>query len=212
MRRSPLIVVLLVVLVGGFTLWVGGSCGGSPRPRTSSRVRGGDSTRVSAKARRASRVKTAGDTLAGKAAKSASRMASQARGAKGRHGALQAMTPEERVVERKRLKEEKRRLRAETQRKRREERLALRGSKSRAGRHTGRRALYDAYMLKGTFAGRYALVGSRRLERGDVIAGKRLVDIGPDRITLEQFGNRLTVRIGEMVERGVETGSRRRGS
>jgi hypothetical protein len=185
----------LTTLAVGVILLVGSGCGGGrAAPRAGTR----DSTR--AVSRRARRTLTA-DTLAkaGRTSVAAARRA--ARGAKGKRGSLKGTPPDQAAVERKRLREEKKRLREELRRKRREERLARR-SLGRKGRRTkGKRSLYDAYILKGTIAGRYALIGSRRLERGDVIAGKKLVEIGSDRIVLEQFGNRVGVRIGEPIER-----------
>jgi hypothetical protein len=165
-----------------------------------------DSARV---ARRSRRGRAAGDTLAGSPRSALASGRRTARGAKGKRGSLKAQTPDEQMSDRKRLRAEKRRLRDEARRRKREEKLAQRGLRKR-GRKTGRRSLYDAYTLKGTVAGRYALVGNRRLETGDIIAGKKLVEVGSDRIALEQFGTRFSVRIGEPVERGGDTRGRKR--
>jgi hypothetical protein len=53
------------------------------------------------------------------------------------------------------------------------------------------------------------LVGSRRLEKGDVVAGKKIVEIGSNRIIVEQFGTRFTVQLGEPIDRGLTTKSRK---
>jgi len=182
------------------------ACGNSKR--APSRAKSSDSTQVAGKARRKARATA--DTLASKAAKAGKAGQKLARGPKGKRGSLKVQTQDEKMSERKRLRDEKRRLRQEARRRKREEQLAQRAARTR-GRKAGRkRSLYDAYTLKGTVAGRYALVGNRRLEAGDIIAGKKLVDVSSNRIVLEQFGTRFTVQIGEPVERGLGTKSGRK--
>jgi hypothetical protein len=46
--------------------------------------------------------------------------------------------------------------------------------------------------------------------RGDVVAGKKIVEIGSDRIVVEQFGSRSTVRVGELIDQSIQTKSSRR--
>lgn len=199
------IVGFLVALVTSLILAGATGCGGSgAATRPGSR----DSTKVAT--RRARRARA--DTLGGKARGTVASARRALRGAKGKRGSVKTMSPDEVAQERKRLREEKRRLREELRRKRREERLAQRTLGRRAKRTGSKRSLYDAYILKATIAGRYALIGSRRLERGDVIAGKKLVEVGSDRIVLEQFGNRFGVRIGEPVERTLTGQGRKRRS
>jgi hypothetical protein len=164
--------------------------------------------------RRARKTQDMADSLgskAGRAAKNAGKLAKSA-GRKGKRGSLQGQTPTEIASEKKRLREEKKRLKQELRRKKREERLreAEARRRGRRKRSRGKRSLYDAYTLKGTVAGAYALVGSRRLERGDVVAGKKIMEIGSDRIVVEQFGTRFTVRLGEPIDLGMSTKSKKR--
>lgn len=170
----------------------------------------GDSTKAGT--RRARKAVGATDSLGrkvGTAAKGAAKLARSA-GPKGKRGSLKAATPEQAAAEKKRLREEKKRLRQELSRRKREERLAGRSARRRGVRRGGKRSLYDAYTLKGTVAGVYALVGSRRLERGDVVAGKKIVDIGSDRIVVEQFGTPFTVMLGEPIDKGLPSGTKKR--
>lgn len=206
--KRRLLVGLLVSFVLSLLVFCFSSCGGGSASAAKATR---DSTRLASRPRRARRGKVA-DSLAAKVGSARSRIARSV-GAKGRRGSLKGLTPEEIKAERKRMRDEKRRLREEIRRKKREEKLALRATRGRGRRSGARRrgSLYDAYTLKGTIAGRYALVGTRRLERGDVIAGKKVIEIGSDRITLEQFGTRFSVRVGEQVERGVDL-KRRGGS
>jgi hypothetical protein len=192
---AALLVTLVVLLFS--------ACGSSPAK--SSRGKSSDSTQVAGKTRRKARA--AVDTLAAKAGRGGKKLA---RGPKGKRGSLKAQTMDEKMTERKKLRDEKRRLRQEARRKRREEQLAQRAARSRGRKSGAKRSLYDAYTLKGTVAGRYALVGNRRLEAGDIIAGKKLVDVSSNRIVLEQFGTRFTVQIGEPVERGLGSKSGRK--
>jgi len=196
MRRT--LRVLISALAVGVAALLVTSCGGGGAASASGK--GGRDSTSTRRARRAADTLAAKAGKAGRAAKSG---LASARGAKGKRGSLKGMTPEEKAMERKQAREEKKRLRAEIRRKRREERLAMRAGRALRGRNTGRksakRGAYDPYTLKGTIAGTYALVGSRRLQVGDVIAGKRLVEVGSDRIVVEQFGSRMSVRIGEPV-------------
>jgi hypothetical protein len=196
----------------GFGVLVAGllSCGGGAKPAPNRAGAKRDSSEVGGRPRRTRKAQ--GDSLAQKAGKSAARAAksaARAAGVKGKKGTLKAMTPEERAIERKKQREEKRRLRQEMRRRKREERLAERMARNRGRRSKGKRSLYDAYTLKGTVGGRYALIGSRRLEVGDVIAGKRIVAVESDRVVLEQFGSRFSVRIGDPVEKTLQTKRRR---
>lgn len=204
--RLPLPVSWAVTLILVVLLML--ACGGGTSAPSTGRRGSSDSTRL---ARRARSARAAGDTLAQKSRSALATARRTARGGKGKRGTLKTQTPEEQMAERKRLRAEKRRLREEARRRKREERLAQRGLRTaKRGQRKGRRSLYDIYTLKGTVAGRYALIGSRRLEVGDIIAGKKIVEVGTDRVILEQFGTRFTVRLGEPVERTLGTRSRRR--
>jgi hypothetical protein len=93
-------------------------------------------------------------------------------------------------------------LRQETKRRKQEAALAARSGNGGAGKG-GRNSLLDSYTLKAVIAGHYALIGSRRLEIGDVIAGKKIVAIESDRITLDQGGATSTLQVGESISNGL---------
>jgi hypothetical protein len=209
--RKRLLYGLVVVVAVVALFLVVKSCGKKSAAPTGKRATAaGDSAKTGT--RRARKVAGAADSLGrktGAAVKGAAKLARSA-GAKGKKGSLQGLTPEQRTAEKRRLRDEKRRLRQELSRKKREERLAGRAARSRGARKSGGRSLYDAYMLKGTVAGSYALVGSRRLEKGDVVAGKKIIDIGSDRIVVEQFGTLFTIRLGEPIDKGLTSGSKKR--
>jgi hypothetical protein len=193
---------LLLVLALAFLV----SCGGASGSARTGKSAVADSTKSKRRPRKA-----AGDTLVarGKSAVAAGKRA-LAKGAKGKRGSLAAQTPDAKLAEKKRLKEEKRRLRDEMRRRKQEEKLAQQSARGkRAKRTAGKRSLYDAYTLKATIAGHYALIGNRRLEPGDIIAGKKIVSVESDRVVLEQFGTSFTVRIGEPVQRMSTTRNRR---
>jgi hypothetical protein len=207
--RKRLLYGLVVVLALVGLVLVVKSLGRKKNTPRRSTTQASDSTRT----RRSRRVRGATDTLTsrvGSTARGAARLARRAGGAKGKRGTLQGQTPEQRMAEKKRLREEQRRLKQELRRRKREERLAQQGAKKRGKGRSGKRSSYDAYTLKGTVAGTYALIGSRRLERGDVIAGKKIIEIGSDRVVLEQFGTRSTVVLGEPVDRSLAVGRPKR--
>jgi len=183
------------------------------RGNTSGSRRSGaqDTSRVAVRTRRARR--SAADTVAGRARSAATAAAgkvARATGAKGKRGTLKATTQEDRLAERKKLRAQKQQLRRELRRKRQEERLARRAQRTRSSRRNKRGSLYDSYMLKATMAGQYAMIGTRRVGRGDVVAGKKIVEIGSDRIVVEQFGTTFTVRVGEPIDRSIQTKPSRR--
>jgi len=205
-----LIADLTIAGLLGVLLALGASCKSNP---SSAGRASNDSTHAGASSRRARKAGTASDSLAGKARSTAKGAAGKVAGAagkvvagvKGKHGTLQVQTSADKTAERKRLLEEKRQARRDLRRKRQEELIARRAQRTR-GKRTGRNgSLNDANILKATIAGQYALIGSRRVARGDVIAGKRLVEIDADRIVLEQSGTTFGVRIGESVDRSMTT-------
>jgi hypothetical protein len=56
----------------------------------------------------------------------------------------------------------------------------------------------------------YALVDSRRVQVGDVIMGRRIVAVLPDRVEIEAFGKRSSVKVGEsLLPPSFGTSSRR---
>jgi hypothetical protein len=115
-------------------------------------------------------------------------------------GRLKARTKEERKVEMKRIREEERKRKRELKRQERERRRMLKQAGSRRGRKRGRRGEY--YVVKAIVSlgsDSYALIDGRRAKPGDVVMGRRIVAIEPDRIEIEAFGRRSTVRVGESL-------------
>lgn len=129
-------------------------------------------------------------------------VATPAKGKTGRTvGRIKAKTKEERAAERKRLREEERRRKRELKRQERERRRMLKYARSKRGsRKTSRKGTY--YVVKAIVSlgsESYALIDSRRVKVGDVVMGRRIVDIQPDRIEVDVFGRRTTVRVGESL-------------
>lgn len=127
---------------------------------------------------------------------------SATRGAKGKTvGRLKAKTKEERLAERKRLRAEEKRKRRELKRRERERRRMLKYARKKHGtRKSSRKGTY--YVVKAVVSlgnESYALIDSRRVTVGDVVMGRRIVDIKPDRIEIEAFGRRTVVRVGESI-------------
>lgn len=56
------------------------------------------------------------------------------------------------------------------------------------------------YILKGVFVDergeRYALIGERRARSGDVVAGRKIQEVKPDRVSVEYGGSSYEVKIG----------------
>ncbi len=116
-------------------------------------------------------------------------------------GRLKAKTKEERAAERKRIRQEEKRRRKELRRRERERKRMLKYARSRRGkRKTGRKGTY--YVVKAIVSlgnESYALIDSRRVRVGDVVMGRKIVAIHSDRIEVEAFGRRTTVRVGESL-------------
>ncbi|MGQ9707741.1 MAG: hypothetical protein ACUVUR_02560 [bacterium] len=128
---------------------------------------------------------------------------SAARSSRGRTvGAIKAKTKEERIAERKRLREAERKRRRELRRQEREKRRALRYARSRRGSRSIRSRKGSYYVVKAVVSlgnESYALIDSRRVKVGDVVMGRKILAILPDRIEVEAFGRRLSVRVGESL-------------
>ncbi len=117
-------------------------------------------------------------------------------------GRLKAKTKEERAAERKRLRAEERKRKRELKRQERERRRMLKYARSRRGRRkvASRKGTY--YVVKAIVAlgdDSYALIDNRRVRVGDVVMGRKIVAIGTDRIEVEAFGRRTTIRVGESL-------------
>jgi hypothetical protein len=176
-RRIVLVLVLVAVVgIAGFLLL---------RPK-------GKATRDKAKTAQTGSGDSTGAATAAKPCRKASRAA----------GALKPKTREDRKAEVKRVREEERRRKRELKRQERERRRRLKaaGSRSRSrgrGRSKGQYYVLKAVVSLGSDS--YALVDGRRAGVGDVIMGRRIVAVGPDRIEVEAFGRRMTVHVGESL-------------
>lgn len=116
-------------------------------------------------------------------------------------GALKPMTKEERKAEVKRRREEERRRRKALKQQERERKRALKAA-GRLGRSSKRSSKGQYYVVKAIVSlghDSYALIDGRRAQVGDVVMGRRIVSIEPDRIEVEAFGRQSTVRVGESL-------------
>lgn len=146
-------------------------------------------------ARRARTTQTDSATTTGQALRASARRGKTT-------GAIQAKTKEERIAERKRLREAEQKRRRELRRQEREKRRMLKYARSRRGirKSSSRKGSY--YMVKAIVSlgeESYALIDSRRVKIGDVVMGRKIVAIHPDRIEVEAFGRRTVVRVGESL-------------
>ena len=136
--------------------------------------------------------------------------ASRARGGKSA-GSLKPMSKEERKAEKKRLRAEEKRRRRELKRQERERRRMMRAGRRGRGSKRGRKGQYYVVKAIVSLGGEsYALIDGRRARVGDIVMGKKVVAIEPDRLEVESFGRRTTVRVGESLMPGGYTGSERR--
>lgn len=126
---------------------------------------------------------------------------------------VRAETRAARKEERHRKREARRRERE----RRRQLRLARRDTRRsatgrrRSSRRGRRGQLYVVSAIVSLGDESYALVDGRRVAVGDVVMGRRIVEIRPDRVSVEAFGRRSTVRVGEsIVPLTVSTGRSRR--
>lgn len=172
MRRIVLIVLLVVVAgVAGYMLL---------RPR-----------------RAAPRSRPAGsDTSAAAAAQPAGR-------SRGRTtGRLKTKTKAELKVEKQLRRAEEKRRKRELRRQERERQRRLRSAGRRSVRSKrGRKGspLYAVSAIVSLGSESYALIDGRRVGVGDVVMGRRIAAIFPDRLEVEAFGRTMTVRVGESL-------------
>ncbi|MEO0077587.1 MAG: hypothetical protein ABIK86_01115 [candidate division WOR-3 bacterium] len=130
-------------------------------------------------------------------------------------GRVKATTKQERTAEEKRLRKERRKQLREQRKRERERRRQLRLASRRQGksgrRTSGRKGQYYVVRAIVSLGGdSYALVDSRRVRVGDVVIGRRIVAIQPDRLEVEAFGKRMSVRVGEsLLPPNFTPGSRR---
>lgn len=125
---------------------------------------------------------------------------------------MKVMTKEERRAQMKRIRDEERKRKRELKRQEREKRKALRQARRNRGkRKTGKRgqSLYVVKAIVSLGDESYALIDSRRARVGDIVMGRRVVAIEPDRLVIEAFGRRTVVRVGESLIPNYGYGSKR---
>lgn len=165
-----------------------------------------------APAKSSRRSSTSSDSASGSPARPAASAGKRGKTA----GRVKATTKEERTAEAKRLRKERRRQLKEQRRRERERRRQLRLASRRQGksgrRSGGRKGQYYVVRAIVSLGGdSYALVDSRRVRVGDVVIGRRIVAIQPDRLEVEAFGKRISVRVGESLLPPTFTPGSRRG-
>jgi hypothetical protein len=183
MRRIVLVLVLVVVLaIAGYMLLR--PKGAKARPKSTSALSDTSEYGVSQGA-------SAG----------AVRPASKRRSSGKVTGKLKASTAAERKAKAKQIRDDERRRKKELARQQRANKRALRQGGARRARRTGRKGaeLYVLRAVVATGSGSYAMVDSRRVQVGDFVLGRKIVSISPDRIEIEAFGKRSTVRVGESL-------------
>jgi hypothetical protein len=183
-------IVLVLLLVAAFV--VAGYMLLRPKPKTksarakSSKVAVGDATGQDVTAK-----------PAGKVAKSGSKSSKAGKVA----GTLKASSKEERRVQMKKIKDEERRRKKALKQQERDKRRLLKGASARGGRRKASKGtgfyVLKAIILLGDQS--YVLVDGRKARVGDVVMGRKIVEIGQDRIEIEAFGRRSTVRVGESL-------------
>jgi len=119
-------------------------------------------------------------------------------------GRVRGSTKEQRTAEAKRLRKERRKQLKEQRKRDRDRRRQLRLASRRQGRGSRRGSsrkgqYYVVRAIVSLGGDSYALVDSRRVKVGDVVIGRRIVAIQPDRLEVEAFGRRMTVRVGESL-------------
>lgn len=195
MRRIVLIVLIVAVVgIAGFLLL-------KPKPKPAPKKQAASA-----------------DSSEGTATASKSRTsAAPAKGTTRRRGttakaSMKAMTKEERRAQMKRIRDEERKRKRELKRQEREKRKALRQARRNRGkRKTGKRgqSLYVVKAIVSLGDESYALIDSRRARVGDIVMGRRVVAIEPDRLVIEAFGRRTVVRVGESLIPNYGYGSKR---
>jgi len=141
--------------------------------------------------------------------------ASKSSGTRGRTtGRIKAKTKEELKAEKKQRRKEEKRRKRELRRQQREQRRRLRAAKrgKRSRKRGGRRGqLYTVSAIISLGSESYALIDGRRVMVGDIVMGRRVVAILPDRLEIEAFGRMTTVRVGESLLPSYYYEKRRRG-
>jgi hypothetical protein len=141
-----------------------------------------------------------GKAAAKSAAKSVTTAARTAKGGKAA-GKLKASTRDERRAKTKEIKAAERARKKQLRRQEREKKRMLRVARSRRGKRKSRKG-GEYYTLKAIVAlgnQSYALIDGRKVTVGDFVLGRKIIEIAPDRIEIEAFGKRSTVRVGESL-------------
>jgi hypothetical protein len=130
-------------------------------------------------------------------------------------GKIKPKSKKELREERKRRRKEEKRRKKELKRREREKRRRLKyARKSRGKRRSKRRGRKGQMYVVGAIVSlgdeSYAMVDGRRVGVGDVVMGRKIIDIKPDKIIIEAFGKTSTVRVGESVLPISYSGKRRR--
>ncbi|MFO7675539.1 MAG: hypothetical protein R6X12_04400 [bacterium] len=140
----------------------------------------------------------------GEAQEDAGESGTRARGRGRTTGRLKPKSKAELKAEKRRVRLEERKRRREAKRRERERRRQLRSAQTRRGsRRSARRGkkgqLYVVSAIVSLGSDSYALVDGRRVTAGDVVMGRRIVEIESDRMVVEAFGRRSTVRVGQSI-------------
>jgi len=117
-------------------------------------------------------------------------------------GTLKATTQAERRAKLKKIKDAERLRKKALKKQEREKRRMLKSASARGGRRNSRTKGAGLYVLKAIILlgnESYVLIDGRKARVGDVVMGRKIVEIGQDRIEIEAFGKRSTVRVGESL-------------
>lgn len=114
-------------------------------------------------------------------------------------GTLKPTTKAERRAQLKKIKDDERRRKKALRLQERQKRRMLKSASARGSRRNKGAGLYvlKAIILLGNEG--YVLIDGRKARVGDVVMGRKIIEIGQDRIEIEAFGKRSTVRIGESL-------------
>lgn len=134
------------------------------------------------------------DTATGRSTRRSSRRARTS-------GRIQPRSKKELRAEKKMRRKEERRRKREARRRQREQRQRLREARRKHGRKRrgSKGNLYVVRAIVSLGSESYALVDGRRVGIGDVVMGRRIVEIQPDHLEIEAFGRRSSVRVGESL-------------
>jgi hypothetical protein len=176
-RIVPILAIVVVLGIGGFFL-LRPKGGG----RSSKKPKGSSSDTSAVKKTAGTKARRTGKTT----------------------GRVKPKSKKELRAEKKARRKEERRRRREERRRQREERRRLKAARSKRGsrKKSKRGRGNEAYVVTAIVSlgdESYALVDGRRVSEGDVVMGRRIVAIRSDRLEVDAFGRRQTVRVGESL-------------